>query len=277
MSKQYYECSQLFKEYILKDIFLHDLKMHEIRLCVFLTSKVSKLENMTYEEKMWVCGSSKYYYKLKDANDKLIKLDLIKENGEGYSIKEKKNFVQNNNINFYSCKTQRELFIHCLKYWIKNGTYISVKKDYIDSMFGETKSIRNRNIKRSISQTGIQISITERKNDYLVEFDKTSNKDSKKKSEKIIKPKENKQKLEVEVKQPVVSNNIIDDYEYYLYEQREYAKQQLDEIDKEECANYFKEMEKRILADSCNKSKEIIVFNGMEFTSEELDEYLWNN
>ena len=273
MNKDLLKTQQLFKEYILKDIFLYELKIHEIRLCIFLTSKKKTLSEMSYDEKMWVAGGvCRNYSLLQEAEKNLINIGLINNDGYGLSIKENE-FVQSNKLDFYSCKTQRELFLKCLKYWYKGGKYISVKKEYIENMFGTIPKIRNKNIKYTASKLGIQISITERKNDYLVEFGKTSNKDYKKKSEKIIKPKENKQKVEVEVKEPVISSNMIDDYEYYLYEQREYAKQQLDEIEKEECANYFKEMEKRILTDSCNKPKEVIVFNGMEFTSEELDEY----
>lgn len=273
MTKNVLSCEQLFKHYILKDIFLYNLKIYEIRLCVFLTSKKKILDEMNYDEKMWVSGGDpKTYIKLKKAEEHLKELDLIKCNGRGYEIKEK-HFIQNNNIDLYSCKTQRELFVKCLKYWVKNATYISIKKEYVHHVFGEEKRIRNQNIKYTLNKLKMEISFLERKNDYLVQFDKISNKDSEKKSEKIIKPKEDKEKVEIGVKESVVSNNVIDDYEYYLYEQREYARQQLDEIEKEECENYFKEMEKRILADSCNKSKEVIVFNGTEFTAEELDEY----
>lgn len=179
MTKQILDCGQLFKHYILKDIFLYDLKIYEIRLCVFLTSKVKTLSEMTYDEKMWVCGGDpKTYSKLVDAEQHLKELNLINLDGTGYEVKSK-HFIQNENIDFYSCKNKRELFVKCAKYWVKKATYISVKKEYIHAVFGEDKRVRNQNIKYTLSKMNINIRFTERTNDYLVEFDVENNKKKK--------------------------------------------------------------------------------------------------
>lgn len=174
MNKKELEKKQHFKEYILKDIFLHDLNMLEIRLCVFLTSKMKRLKDMSYEEKMWCCGGNpKDYKKLKESEIKLKYLNLIQNDGYGYSIAEK-DFIQSDKINICSCRTQRELFIKSLMYWYKNPKYISIDKKYVNNMLGSSKRIRNQNIKYTSKKLCIQFTLQERANDYLVIFPKST-------------------------------------------------------------------------------------------------------
>lgn len=174
MTKKELDKKQHFKAYILKDIFLHDLKMHEIRLCIFLTSNKKRLKDMNCEEKMWCSGGvARNYSLLKESELKLINLGLINTDGTGLSIKENE-FIQSNKLDFYHCKTQRELFVNCLKYWYKYGKFTSIRKEYIVSIFGKEKKYINRNVKRTIEQTGIQFTLQERVNDYLVVFPKST-------------------------------------------------------------------------------------------------------
>lgn len=171
MSTNKTERNKYFKEYILKDIFLHKLHMYEVRLCIFLTSQKTTLKDMSYDEKMWCCGGNpKDYKNLITAEEKLKQLELIDTDGYGFSIRNKE-FVQSDKINVSSYRSQRELFVVCLKYWYKNQKYLSINKEYIHNMFGQEKRVMNQNIKYTTKKLDVKLHIEERKTDYLIVFD----------------------------------------------------------------------------------------------------------
>lgn len=169
MNKKKEELVELAKNvYILKEVFLHDLSLDELRLCVFLTSNLGKtLETMKYNDKMWCVGGRKNNVKkLQDAKSRLIQLELIQPDGLGHSIKDRQ-FCTPNHKDFYNCKTTREVFIVCLNYWYKNGHFISVDKSYIYTQFGKETRRRNQNIKRIKESLNINFTLEEREKDFL--------------------------------------------------------------------------------------------------------------
>lgn len=165
-----------FGAYVRKDLFLHKLKMHEIRLCVFLTSKKDKtIINLTHDEKLWISASScrATTKELKCIESKLISLGLLDESGKGKKL-EKGQYCLFSDINdLYECKTQREFFILCLCRWNGNKSFKSIKKEYIYNIFGENVRIRNQNIKRTLKSMSINITFNERVNDFLYTVDGT--------------------------------------------------------------------------------------------------------
>lgn len=169
MKKEKNKRVRYFKEYILKDIFLHELKIYEVRLCIFLTSKMTTLSDMTYEDKMWVCGSKREYAKLKEAEQHLINLGLLNKDGTGLQL-DGREFIQNKNINVVDSKTQRELFLRCLKYWYKGKNIVYVKKEYIYAMLGKSTGRINENIKRVKSSIGLEINIEKKNSMYIATF-----------------------------------------------------------------------------------------------------------
>ena len=125
MSTKKTERNKYFKEYILKGIFLHKLHMYEVRLCIFLTSQKTTLKDMSYDEKMWCSASMRDYAKLADAENNLIQLGLVNKDGTGLSL-EGREFVEGKGIDVSECKSQRELFIRCLKYWYKGSNIVYI-------------------------------------------------------------------------------------------------------------------------------------------------------
>lgn len=171
MSTKKTERNKYFKEYILKDIFLHKLHMYEVRLCIFLTSQKTTLRDMTYDEKMWCSASKSEYSSLKKAEAHLIQLGLVNKDGTGLSL-EGREFVEGKGIDVSECKSQRELFIRCLKYWYKGSNTVYIKKEYIHSMLGSSTSRINENIKRVKESTGLEIDIKKKNNMYVATFPK---------------------------------------------------------------------------------------------------------
>lgn len=155
-----------FNAYVLKEMFLYNLKICEARLCIMLTSKKATLDELTFEEKAWCFGNKTSKYLIKSVN-KLIQNGLIDKDGRGFDIKGKE-FVCFHSSAIHVCYNFRELFVKCMFSWYKKGKYISIKKEYIYSVFGEEARIRNQNIKRIKEMTGMEFSLEERKNDFLL-------------------------------------------------------------------------------------------------------------
>lgn len=165
--KELYNDIELSNVYIVKDLFLYKLRMFEIRLCIYLTSKKSNLDSISYKEKLWLCsGRYEDVSKLKEAESKLISLHLINPNGTGYTVREK-TFCSLESGVFNKTSTQKELFIKCLPFWFCGGKFVSIKKEIIHSMLGKTRKDINKTLKRFKDKLGIDIILKERKNDFL--------------------------------------------------------------------------------------------------------------
>lgn len=171
MSTKKTERNKYFKEYILKDIFLHKLHMYEVRLCIFLTSQKTTLKDMSYDEKMWCSASMRDYAKLDDAENNLIKLGLLNTDGTGVSL-DGREFIESKSINVVECRSQRELFMRCLRYWYKGSNITYIKQEYIYSMLGTDNKTINKNIKRVKESTGLEIDIKKKNNMYVATFPK---------------------------------------------------------------------------------------------------------
>lgn len=165
--------------YLIKRVFLHKLRMCEIRLCTYLTSKNVDYISIPYKDKLWICGGRPNdASNLRSMVSNLISLGLLNEDGFGLSVVENE-FVIVSHALLSDVSTQKELFVKVLPKWYINGSFISIKKEYINLMLGSNKSDRNKTIKRLSKSLNIDINLEERSVDFLYNKPKSNTKSKK--------------------------------------------------------------------------------------------------
>lgn len=226
--------------FLSKSIFKYDLKIAEIRLLLVLTSTYkNNLDKLTCEQKKWISASRREYVKLKEYEKHLIKLGLLNEDGTGIKL-DKDYLIYRDISTFNICKNIRQLFVLSLKVWHKQGKVI-ISEDMFQSLFGKSIYRINENWKRTCDQLNISCSWEKKNNNIYIKIDK-----------------ENKSST-VEITSVNNESNTINTNE-----------KQHEENKTEKDFDFLNNIGKV-------RKEEIIVFNGTEFTAEELDEYFRNN
>lgn len=167
-SKKYFLLS--YKVVIPRIIFKCDLNIHEVRLCVLMTSnKNIDRYNLTFNEKMYIVGSDKHKLKnIQNYFDKLISLGLLDENGKGLNLIDNRieSFCLNPNL-FYEAKTLKEVFALCIKVWkgSKSMQFAYISDEELENLF--TRRYFKRNL--DTLNNGLK------RFELIIEYEKTRN------------------------------------------------------------------------------------------------------
>lgn len=162
--------------FLSKEAFKHDLTIAEIRLLVVLTSTYKKkLDDLNYDQKLWIAGSKSVYSKLKSYEDNLIKLCLINSDGTGLKLERDYIIYKDADI-IVKCKNMRQLFLSSLNLWHKKGKVI-ISEDMFYNLFGKTTSRINENWKRTCDQLGVSCTWTEKNNNIYIEKTESAKKE----------------------------------------------------------------------------------------------------
>lgn len=159
-----------YKVTVPRTIFSYNLNIHEVRLCVFMTSnKNIDRYNLTFNEKMYIVGSDKHKLKnIQNYFDKLISLGLLDENGSGINLIDNhiESFYLNPNI-FYEAKTLKEVFALCIKYWKGNKSmgFAYISDEELNNLFSR------RYFKRNLDTLNNGL----KRFDLKIEYEKTRN------------------------------------------------------------------------------------------------------
>lgn len=226
--------------YLTKNAFDYDLNIVDLRLLLVLTSVYkTTIDELNYDQKMWIANSKSRYSKLSESEKKLINFGLIDKDGTG--LKLENNYIIYKNLDIFDiCKNIRQVFICSLKFWHKKGKII-VSETTFKMLFGDTLKMINKNWKRTCEQLNISCSWEKKNNNIYIKIDK-----------------ENKSST-VEITSVNNESNTINTNE-----------KQHEENKTEKDFSFLNNIGKV-------KKEEVIVFNGTEFTAEELDEYFRNN
>lgn len=161
-----------FKIQVPRTIFLYNLNINEIRLCVLLTSKKElSLSTLSFDEKLYVVGGKHSNIKcINEYGENLKQIGLITE--EGYGISLKKNNIPSytlNPIDFYNSKSIKEVFGLCARVWKGKRTtgFAQITEEELENLFTKKYLKRNlRNLNKGLEKFGFQLEYEKTRNNF---------------------------------------------------------------------------------------------------------------
>lgn len=161
-----------FKVQIPRTIFLHNLNINEIRLCVLLTSKKElSLSTLNFDEKLYVVGGKHSNLKyINEYGEKLKRIGLITEDGYGVSLR--KNNIPSYNLNpidFYNSKSIKEVFGLCARVWKgkKTTSFAQITEEELENLFTKKYLKRNlKNLNKGLEKFGFQLEYEKTRNNF---------------------------------------------------------------------------------------------------------------
>lgn len=221
MKKDIKELLEVDKFYLSKEVFNLDLTVPEIKLLIILSSTKLRLNEFNSYVKLFI--DSENYNKIYEYNDKLKRLNLIGDEGNGRILD--KDFIIFND--FPKFKSIRQLFMMSLDKWYK-GNLIIIGGNTFYNLFGTEKREMNRYWKRACKQANVDYSYTVSKNIVKITNNNKSqeNDDIKTykdilKSVKADKPKPKLEVIEVDKPTDIVESDFdFDKFEEMLKSQK---------------------------------------------------------
>ncbi|MGL5646899.1 MAG: hypothetical protein ACRDDY_03525 [Clostridium sp.] len=157
--------------YLSKEVFNHDLTILEIRILLLLSTNIGlTVRTMSRCTKIWCYRKKQYTNKMfLDAEEKMIRLGLISQNGTGLQLK--KDFLIFKDIQlFYSCKTRKQVFVLSLRCWNKKYSALIISPVVFYGIFD------NRTVfKRVCESMGFKYTYQEKLNKIYIHEDVIKN------------------------------------------------------------------------------------------------------